>query len=689
MSTSLPLFNRLPMVFQAETSECGLACLAMVCGFHGKAVDLGALRSRFGIAALGASAKQLLDFSSSLQLPGRAVKVDTTDLPALSLPAILHWDMDHFVVLKSVSRNHVVIHDPAAGVRRYAMKDLGAHLTGVALELRPGQNYRKEKAENPLRLGQLFSGLPLSAGALGQVFLLTLLIQLLALLNPLYLQLVIDQGLGKGDMDLIMMLAILFILLVLMKTALAHIRGIHLLQFGNRLSFQLVGNVARHMLRLPLSYFERREMGDIVSRFGSLETIRRLVTQEMITILVDGIFSVVTLLLLYVYHPLLASVVLGFVLFNVAVRLAAIGRERELRKEALIVGARQQTRLMENVRSIMTAKVNGVEDSRHNLWETSYADNVNAGYRLETFQLNLSSVQTLAFGVENILVVLLGSSAVVAGNVSLGQLMSFIFLKQHFSSAVLAMLPKFAEIKMINLELERVADITLQTPQQQCNQSLLSAQSLGGDIELKELSFAYPGHADVLLRELNVRFQGGKCTAISGPSGCGKTSLLKLLLGLESPSEGSVHIGSRNLQEISEHWLRQSCSALLHGDGLLAGDLAYNIHLDQRPNDWDAMDEVCELVGISDLIKALPLGFATEIGEMGNIFSAGQRQRILLARALYRKPEILVLDESLSHLDTEAALKILNAIKQRGISTLLVTHNRELINFCDAEFKMK
>lgn len=689
MSGFLPIFKRLPMVFQAETSECGLACLAMVSGFHGKAIELGTLRSRFGIAALGASAKQLLDFASSLQLPGRAVKVETGDLSALNLPAILHWDMDHFVVLKAVGRRSVVIHDPAVGVRRYEMKELGAHLTGVALELRPSQEYCIEKAANPLRLSHLFSGLSLGPGALGQVFLLTLFIQLLALLNPLYLQLVIDQGLGKGDMDLILMLAVLFVLLVFMKTALAHIRGLHLLQFGNRISFQLVGNVARHMLRLPLSYFERREMGDIVSRFGSLENIRRLVTQEMITILVDGIFSLITMFLLYIYHPPLASVVLGFVLFNAGVRLATLNRERELRKEAIIVGARQQTRLMENVRSVLTAKVNGIEDSRHNLWETSYADNVNTGYRLESFQLNLSSMQSLLFGIENILIIMIGSSAVVAGNMSLGQLMSFIFLKQHFASSVLAMLPKYAEIRMINLELERVADITQQKAQWDPERSPLLEQSLENDIILKDVSFCYPGNSSALLQKLNFTFPRAQCVAITGPSGCGKSTLLKLILGLESPESGTIAIGTTTLENIPTQSLRKRCSALLHGDGLLAGDLAYNIHLEQRPNDWDAMEEVCELVGINELVHALPLGFATEIGEMGNIFSAGQRQRILLARALYRQPDVLVLDESLSHLDTKAALKILGAIKALGITTLLVTHNTELIAFCDAELAMQ
>ncbi len=683
------LTNRLPMIYQSETNECGLACLAMVSSFHGKRVDLRGLRSRFGIAGLGASANQLMQFSSSLQLSGRAVSVEPDDLRRLKLPAILHWDMDHFVVLKKVSQRGITIHDPAVGIRQYKKREIGLHLTGVALELHPEQGFITKETTSRLKLGQLLAGISLNGSDIGQIFLVTLFIQLLALLNPLYLQLVIDQGLGNSDFDLIFALAFLFVLLILLKTVLSHIRGLHLLQFGNYVGFELVGSVARHLISLPLSYFERREMGDIVSRLGSLENIRRLVTQEMITILVDGAFSVITLILLYIYHPTLASIVLGFVSFNLVIRLLYVNAERDLRKECLVIGARQQSRFMENVRNILTTKINSIEDSRHGLWESAYVDHINTGFRLENLQLTLSSIQSLTFGIENILIILLGSATVIEGNISLGQLMSFMFLKQHFASSVLAMLPKYIEIKMISVELDRVSDITQESPEFQSDSVQLYKPSFDADICLQNVSFHYHGSNRSIIQKLNVDIPAGKCTAVSGISGSGKTTLLKILLGLETPNEGSVLIGGTDLKEFSAISFRKACSALLHGDGLLAGDLAYNIHLDQKPNDWQAMEEVCELVGISELIHTLPLGFATEVGEMGNIFSAGQIQRILLARALYRTPEILVLDESLSHLDTDSAIQLLNSIRTKGITTVLVTHNRNLLDCCDKEIAMR
>lgn len=689
MKSLTMLSNRLPMIYQSETNECGLACLAMVSSFHGKGMDLRGLRNRFGIAGLGASANQLIKFSSSLQLRGRAVSIEPDELRCLKLPAVLHWDMDHFVVLKKVSQSGITIHDPAVGIRKYKNREIGIHLTGVALELQPTQDFEAKESKSGLTLGQLFAGLSLNSRDIGQIFLVTLFIQLLTLLNPLYLQLVIDQGLGNSDFDLIFALAFLFVLLILLKTVLSHIRGLHLLQFGNHIGFELVGSLGRHLISLPLSYFERREMGDILSRFGSLENIRRLATQEMITILVDGAFSVITLILLYIYHPALASIVLGFVCFNLGVRLLYVNVERDLRKESLVVGARQQSRFMENVRSILTTKVNSIEDSRHGLWESAYIDQVNTGFRLENLQLILSSTQALTFGIENILIILLGSATVIEGSISLGQLMSFMYLKQHFASSVLAMLPKYIEIKMISVELERVSDITQERPEPPPDSVQLYKPSLAEDICLLNVSFCYRGSSQPIIQKFNATIPAGKITAVSGESGSGKTTLLKILLGLETPHEGSISIGSTDLNEYSPNSMRKACSALLHGDGLLAGDLAYNIHLDQKPNDWQAMEEVCEFVGLRELIHALPLGFATEVGEMGNVFSAGQVQRILLARALYRSPELLILDESLSHLDTEAAIQLLNSIKGKGITTVLVTHDRDLLNCCDKEIAMR
>ncbi|MEQ8315695.1 MAG: peptidase domain-containing ABC transporter [Gammaproteobacteria bacterium] len=672
------------MVFQAETNECGLACLAMVAGFHGLVTDLNALRSKMGAAALGTSARQILELARRLKIRGRALKVELEDLPNLALPAILHWDLDHYVVLKRVSDRSIVIHDPAVGVRKYTREELAHHFTGIAVEFYPQKNFKPAKNEASLKLADLLSTVPLTAGSLALVFVMTLLLQVLAVLNPLYLQLVIDQGLVKGDRDLILMLAMLFVLLLLVRTLVSHMRGIHLLHFGNQIGFQLVSGVAHHLSSLPLSYFERREMGDIVSRFGSLENIRRLVTQEMVTILVDGLFSLITLLLLFLYSPLLGAIVLLSVLFFVVLRLLSISRERDLRREALVTSAKQQTRFMENIRSVSVAKVNAVESLRHNEWEKSFTEQLNSGFRLDSLQLGLGTAQSLIFGLENIVTIYLGASAVSGGSFSIGQLMSFILLKQHFIGSVTAMLPKLSDIRMLNLELERVSDVVQPGAIDNQDEDRLLPLPNGGDIELIDLDFDYEGSGTPLISKLNFRFRNGQCTAIVGSSGCGKSTLLKLILGLEQAQQGSITVGGKESRLVQASALRSKLSAVLHGDGLLSGDLAYNIHLGVGSVDWNRLTELSEKLGFAELVEQLPLGYSTEVGELGSVLSAGQVQRILLARALYRNPDFLLLDEALSNLNTQAAIPILDYIKSRNITLLMVTHNPDLLEHMDS-----
>lgn len=680
--------RELPMIYQAENSECGLACIAMVSGYFGNHIGLNGLRSRFGTMALGGSAKELLTLFGHLNLRARAVQFEMDELGNLKLPAILHWGMDHFVVLKKISKRGALIYDPAVGPRTYSRDELPLHVTGIGLEFSPLASFQKESKIQQITLRQLFSGVDLTSTSMLRVFVMTLLLQLLALMNPLYLQLVIDQGLMSGDADLVMMLAALFVVLTLIKVALTQLRSLFLMKFGNRISLQLMADSAHHLLSLPLDFFTRREMGDIVSRFGSLEAIRKLVTQEMVTVIVDGIFSIFTLALLFLYNPVLALVVLTAVILVSGVRLVSLPNEGNLRRHALVTGAKQQTKFMENIRTVKTTKINGIELDRLSDWESVYVSQLNAGYKLDSFQVSLNSAQSLVLSLENICVIYIGATSVISGGLTLGQLMSFIFLKQHFSSSVLSMLPKLSELRLVNLELERISDILLAAPETQTAKRNLITKSLTGGIRLNDLRLSYRGQGRPLFSDLDFEFKEGRITALTGRSGCGKTSLLRVLLKLETGYTGKITVGERGLTEITRYELRESVSAVLHGDDLLAGDLAYNIHLGRDTGNQKKLTEICDRLGVSQFIEYLPLGFFTEIGELGSVLSAGQIQRILLARALYRSPKFLLLDEALSHINREAAISLLQELKLDGVTIILVTHDPELIEFADEVLKL-
>lgn len=678
--------QRLPMILQREASECGLACLTMIANFHGKLFSLKTLRELTGLSARGASVKDLVSAGQHLQLRGRALKLDLQDLRQLSLPAILHWDMDHFVILKRAGRRSVVVHDPAVGVKRYRSAELHSHFTGIAIEFSPQLDFRKSPAAktDSLTFRQLFAIGQGLGPVLVTVFMLSVLIQILALLAPLYVQLVIDQGIIKGDMALISMLAMMFAVLMLARTVLTHLRGLLLLGATNRLGFQLVSDCFHHLLRLPLSFFERRELGDVVSRFGALDNIKQLLTREVVTVIVDGVFSILTVALLFLYSPLLAWVSLAAMLIHSLVRIGTLTLEKQKRLDTVELQARQQTRFMESVRSIATVKINGMEDERESDWLHRYGQYVNSSYRLGHLQLRIASVEGVILGSESILVILLGSQMVYSGVLTLGQLMSFIFLKQHFINSLMAMVPKLAELRLMRLEMERVADIRLARPEPGLERPALFNPPVRGEIVMSELGFCYPGSRQPVLENFSGRIAAGSITAISGPSGAGKTTLLKLILGLEEPGEGRLTIDGWSHQERCPRRFREQVSAILHNEGLLSGTLAFNINLGIDAGDAERLAQACRQAGIETLINSLPMGLATRVGELGNQFSAGQVRRILLARAFYRQPRLLILDETLTHLGQKAAAELLATIRSLAVTTLLVSHDPDVIAGADA-----
>jgi ATP-binding cassette subfamily B protein RaxB len=675
--------HRLPIIVQAERSECGIACLAMIASYYGCRVNLNGLRQDFPVSARGASLSDILSVASALQLQTRALRLEPQELRKIALPAILHWDMGHFVVLKSISRNGVIIHDPAFGERKCSAKELDLHFTGIAIECIPGRDFVRESRAQTTVIWELFSRFPGFYAAVGQLFLLSLLIQLANIGAAFYLQLVIDESIAKHDTDLLVVLCVGFGLLMITNVAMSFARSTVQLYFANQLGFQMAGNVFAHLMKLPVDFFSKRHVGDLVSRVGSLGEIRNTLAEDMITVVLDGLFASLVLIVLFYFEASLATLVLVFVILLSLFKLSLVKPIKTLTERRIVAEAVTTTSLMENMRAIEIIKFYCRELERVWSWRNQYAEQVNATVQLTRFGIRIEAVYGLLAGLENLIVIYLAARYVLEGSISLGFMTAFLALKANFSASIRSLIDKIVQIRLLKLQLERVSDITC-AKVEYANFYLPEVRStLRGQLQLRALSYQYSGSVEPALRDVNLQIETGEIVAIVGPSGSGKSTLIKIMAGLVFPSEGSVEVDGQALQRMGIRHYRSACAGVLQSDQLLSGTLKENICLYDDVVDMPRMEHAAQLAGIKAFINSLPMGYNSLVGDMGSIMSAGQSQRILLARAFYKRAQILFLDEATANLDLEVEQQVLSAIQSLGVTTIMVTHREAPLKIAD------
>lgn len=665
------------MTYQSEAAECGLACMAMVANHHGHQLDLTTLRNRYSVSLKGANLQQLMQLGYQLGLTPRALKLDLDDLKNLRTPCILHWEMNHFVVLKKVHRNGITILDPAMGERRLSLAEVDKAFTGVALELSPSNEFKKIDERVRLGLTALWTKVQGLVPSLVKLFLLSLLLQVFVLAAPYYTQLVVDEVLVSQDKPLLVVLALGFGLIMLLQVITQTLRGWVVLHLGSVMNVQMASNLMRHLLHLPLSFFEKRHMGDVVSRFGSLNSVRELLTNSLVEGVIDGIMAIAVLVMMYLYSPQLSLVVGIAVLIYALLRWALYRPLHQLTEASIVASAKEQSNFMETVRGMQSIKLFGLQTQRLNIWQNRFADAVNQNYRLGKWQISYSTINQLLFGIENVLVIYLAALAVMAGDISVGMLFAFIAYKNQFTSRTAALIDKVVEIKMTRLHLDRLADIALTEKEDEGSAS--DGHQLSGQLSLTNISFRYASNDPLLFNGLNLEVKAGENVAIIGPSGSGKTSLMKIMLGLLPSESGKVEVDGVDIRHLGLRHYRSQIAAVMQDDQLMSGTLAENISFFDSQMDMQQVIACAQLAGIHQDIAAMQMGYNALVGDMGSSLSGGQKQRLLLARALYRKPKILFMDEATSHLDVQLEHYVNQAIKQLNMTRIIIAHRPETI----------
>lgn len=671
---------RLPIIRQNEAAECGNACLAMVAHFHGFRTDIATLRRRFPTSARGMNLRMLAENASRFGFAARALKSGINDLHKVRLPAILHWDLNHFVVLKSINRNKAVVHDPAKGIVTLTLEEFGNHYTGIVLELTPTSNFEKKDERVKLRFSSLWSKLTGYGGSITQMLILSVVLQAYLLAAPQYLQIIIDTVLPAFDLDLLLILAIGFGLFLIVNTIASILRSLVMLYAGTSMAYQISVNLFAHLIRLPLPFFERRHVGDIVSRMQSIDPINQFLTGGVVLGIVDGVMAIVTLALMFTYSPTLAFVSLTALALYLTMRLTMLPSFRRATEESIVTVAIEQTNFIETTRGVMAIKAFAKEDSRQQRWQNLLADSVNQSVRVQKLSISFEAASGFIRGLEGVIVIYLAARMVMNAEFTIGMIFAFTAYRSQFVEKSTTLVELLIQFRMLELHLDRISDIATAEAEEREGEEITVTK---GKIELRDVGYRYEPHLPPVFENVNLTIQPGECVALVGPSGSGKTTLLKLMMNLMSPASGEISVDGTPLNRANPTRYREQIGSVMQGDSLFAGSIGEAITFSDLDPDTDRIIQSAQLACIHDDIQKMPMGYETPVGDMGSSLSGGQMQRVLLARALYCQPSILFIDEGTSSVDIETEQKINNAISSLGITRVMVAHRPETIRSAD------
>ena len=674
------------MQYQTTAAECGLACLAMIFGHHGKRTDLSALRQSWPISMKGMTFAQIIGIAETAGMSARPLRVELDSLGELRKPCILHWNMDHFVVLERATARCAVILDPAIGRKKIPISEVSRKFSGAALELAPTSDFSRTPSRNTLRLSRFIGNARGIGGPLVQLFALSLVLQAFTLVMPFYSQLVIDEVVLGGDVDLLLVAALGFGGLAGFIAITSGFRSWLIIYMASVLNLSWSSGLFNHLVRLPYDYFEKRHVGDIQSRFGSLNAIRDLFTTQVVEALIDGMMAATTIVVMYFYSPVLGSISAMAVLLYFALQWALYTPLRAASLETLVMGAARDSYFLETIRGLLTIKNFGNEHDRRRGFDNRVADSVSAEAGVGRIRVWGEVLSKLIFGILNVLLIWVSAHMIIAGEFTVGMMVAFLAYKTHFVARAAALVDKAFQFRLVRIHLERLEDIVetrVEPLAPSGAQPVPAGPAVSGRIEARDIWYRYGLNEPYVLREQSFTILPGEHVALAGPSGVGKSTLLKILIGVAQPGKGELLIDDRPLTSMDLQVYRSQIGVVMQNDCLLSGTLLDNISFFSPDKDIGKARECCRIAGIGDEIDAMPMKYHTLVGDMGDVLSGGQKQRLLLARALYREPKILFLDEATSHLDSAHESHLIEEISALNITRVVIAHRRETLRHAD------
>lgn len=692
--------KHLPIIRQTESAECGLACLAMVASWYGLKTDLAALRERFAISTQGMTLQRLIECAWNISLSPRAVRLEPEDLKSLNLPCVLHWNMNHFVVLHQVRGSKLVIHDPDRGKIILPIKEVGKHFTGIALELVPTADFISRDERKKIRLRQLTGKTPGLFSAMVRIIIFALALEILALGSPLFNQMIIDEVLVAADHTLLTVIIIASLLLSSTQLLLSLARQWASITMSVNFNMQWTARVFHHLIRLPLTWYDARSKGSINARFGAIDTIQTALTTQILEGILDALLVVTSLGMMLLYSPEMTLIAIATAVFYGVLRALWYPSFRQAAEDAWDADARESGHFLETLNGILSLRINGVMAHREAAWLNLNVTRRNTQLHQSRLGMYYDVAHTLVGSLVSALILWKGAGEVLNGTFTVGMLVAYLSYQGRFTSSISSLTDKFFSWRMLDVYNERLADIvTAPAEDQQPHPKDVHMLELTPNgipifpcsalhknhvpLSIVNIAFSHKGNSAQVIKNVSLTLNPGEIVAVTGKSGCGKSTLVKLILGIHVPEVGTVISFGIPHTHPDYFQVRQRIGTVLQDDHLFRGSIADNIIFFNETRDQERMKQCACLALIDADIMAMPMGYQTLVGETGGGLSGGQKQRILLARALYKNPGFLLLDEATSHLDVESEIIISQTLRQTGIPILLIAHRPETLASAD------
>lgn len=667
--------KRVPVLAQMSMTECGPACLAMILSYYGRKTSVSEVRERCGVGRDGLSAFGIVKAARSFGLRTRAISLkNEQDFRFVHLPAIIHWDFNHFLIVEHWSSRHVEVVNPALGRTRLSREEFEQSFTGVVLLLEPGATFNRHRATPGVNLRTYAASYVRQAPlAFGQMIGASLLLQIFGLALPVLTKVAVDQIIPFGLKNILALLGLGLLIVFLAQCITSLLRETVLLYLQAHIDMRMLLRFFEHLLTLPQTFFQQRSSGDILGRMNSNQTIRDLLSNQLISTVLDGSFVIVYFFILLSQSPVFSLLVLGLGILQIVLLLGTGRLVHRLSHRELTTQGKAQGYMTEALIGITTLKTMGAEQQAFERWSNLFFEQMNVSMQRNMVSACVNTVIASMQVGAPLALLWLGIWQVVNGTLSVGTMLALNALGIAFLTPLTILVNNGKNLPLIRSHLERIADVMEAKPEQESGELQFPPRLTGG-VELTHVSFQYAPDTAPVLQDVNVAIQPGQKVAIVGRTGAGKSTLGHLLLGLYLPTEGEIRYDGISLRNLYYQAVRSQFGVVTQQSTLFSGSIRENIALSNPTADMDTIVRAAQMAAFHDDVLNMPMQYETAIAEDGHALSGGQRQRLALARALVNTPALLLLDEATSSLDVATEMLIDQNLRHLSCTQIIIAH---------------